>query len=122
MISPFCGAPSYFYFSAAPKINLSEPIRFYKIGIEVTLRFLGWSEAVRCYFMRGGHIADVEVLEGLSDQEAIEKSRELFAARKDKFDGFEVWERDRMLTRESAPPATPANDQGPSLTTSLRSA
>jgi len=67
-------------------------------------------------FQKGGHIANVKVLEGLSDQEAIEKSRELFASRKDKFDGFEVWERDRMLMRESAPPATPANDQGPRLT------
>jgi hypothetical protein len=37
---------------------------------------------MRCFFMKGGHIADVEVLEGLSDQEAVEKSRELFAARR----------------------------------------
>jgi hypothetical protein len=59
---------------------------------------------MRCYFMRGGHIADVETLEGLSDQEAVEKARELFAARKNQFDGFEVWERDRMLQAPAAKP------------------
>jgi hypothetical protein len=67
---------------------------------------------MRCYFMKGGHIADVEVLEGLDDREAIKKSRELFADRKTQFDGFELWERDRMVMREAVPPATPANDQG----------
>lgn len=56
---------------------------------------------MRCYFMKGGHIAAVEVLLGLNDEEALEKSRELFAARKDEFnyDGFEVWEQARKIIR-----------------------
>lgn len=53
---------------------------------------------MRCYFTRGGHIVDVEVLEGLSDEEAMEKARELFLARAD-VEGFEVWDRARVIER-----------------------
>jgi hypothetical protein len=54
---------------------------------------------MRCYLMRSGHIAAVEELAGLSDQQAIERCREIFDARKleSKFEGFEVWELARML-------------------------
>jgi hypothetical protein len=38
---------------------------------------------MRCYFMKNGHIAAVEELPGLSDEEAVEKSREMFETRKD---------------------------------------
>lgn len=57
---------------------------------------------MRCYFMRNGHIVDVEAEElmGLSEREAIERARELFAARKADFDGFEVWEGTRVVIRE----------------------
>jgi hypothetical protein len=61
---------------------------------------------MRCYFMRAGHIAGVEEMPGLSDEEAVAKSREMFEARKPEFDGFEVWERDRMVLQE--PPALSA--------------
>jgi hypothetical protein len=54
---------------------------------------------MRCYFMRNGHIADVEPLFGLGDEEAVAKSREMFDARKleKDYDGFEVWELARMV-------------------------
>ena len=73
---------------------------------------------MRCYFMKGGHIADVEVLEGPSDREAVERSRELFAARKDKFDGFEVWERERMVLREAVPEPVASNENSVAVPTS----
>jgi hypothetical protein len=55
--------------------------------------------------MRGGHIADVELLPGLSDEAAIKKSHELFEIRKqeDAFDGFEVWEQARRIIQFPAP-------------------
>jgi len=50
-------------------------------------------ERVRCYFMRGGHIAAVEILDVKSDEEAVEKCKAFFEERKSKFEGFEVWDR-----------------------------
>jgi hypothetical protein len=52
---------------------------------------------MRCFFMRGGHIAAVELLEVNSDQEAVEKCKALFEERKPKYDGFEVWDRARKI-------------------------
>ena len=63
---------------------------------------------MRCYFMQRGHVAAVEVLAGLNDEEAIKKSRELFEERKSAgYEGFEVWDQARMVTQEP-PPATDA--------------
>jgi hypothetical protein len=64
---------------------------------------------VRLYFMKGGHIAGVEAdaLQDLSDQQAINKARELFAARKDEFDGFKVWQGARMVIQEPPPDDKP---------------
>jgi hypothetical protein len=61
--------------------------------------------------MRMGHIAGVETLAGMSDEEAIKKSRELFAARASEFDGFEVWELTRMVIQH--PPAKPIGAMHP---------
>jgi hypothetical protein len=60
---------------------------------------------MRCYFMRDGHIAGVEEMPGLSDEEAIEKGRQMFEARKARFayDGFEVWKLAQVLTQYPAP-------------------
>jgi hypothetical protein len=60
---------------------------------------------MRCYFMRNGHIAGVEELPGLSDEEAVQKGRELFEARKvqSAFDGFEVWRLAEMLVQHPPP-------------------
>jgi hypothetical protein len=52
---------------------------------------------MRCYFMRGGHIAAVELLDVKSDEEAIERSKVLFEERKFKFEGFEIWDRARKI-------------------------
>jgi hypothetical protein len=41
--------------------------------------------------MRGGHIASVEILPGLSDEEAIDRAHQLFAEQKSIFEGFELW-------------------------------
>jgi hypothetical protein len=53
---------------------------------------------VLCYFLRDGHIAGVEMLPlGLSDEDAITRAHTLSSKRKGPFDGFEVWERARLV-------------------------
>ena len=48
---------------------------------------------MRCFFVRDGRIAGVEMLTGLSDQDAIAKAHKLFfLERCAQFDGFEVWD------------------------------
>ena len=64
---------------------------------------------MRCYFMRGGHIAAVELLDAKSDEEAMEQCRGLFEERKSKFEGFEVWDRTRKIA-EGAPREGDANE------------
>lgn len=59
---------------------------------------------MRCYFMRGGHIQSVEELPGLTDAEAVEKAHALFAERKREFEGFEVWDRSRVLIQYPGDP------------------
>jgi hypothetical protein len=56
---------------------------------------------MRCYFLKNGHIGAVEVLEpGLSDTDAIKKGSTLFLKRlRDGYDGFEVWDRERVVFR-----------------------
>ena len=63
---------------------------------------------MRCYFMRGGRIEAVEELPGLSDEEAIVKARALFSGRKHSFEGFELWNRTRVIIRHPEP-AVPNN-------------
>ncbi len=46
---------------------------------------------MRCYFMSKGHIAAVQELPDLSDEEATAKCYLLFSERKDAFEGFELW-------------------------------
>ncbi len=71
---------------------------------------------MRCYLMKGGHIVNVELLPGLSDQEAIEKSHILFSNMpEERYDGFELWEGARFILRHERqePPAkTPPRDRG----------
>ena len=62
---------------------------------------------MRCYFLRDGHIAGVEILPvGLSDEEAIARAHTQASKRKGLFDGFEVWDRARFVFRR--PPAAEA--------------
>jgi hypothetical protein len=63
---------------------------------------------MRCYFMKKGHIASVEELPGLSDEEATDKAYELFSERKESFDGFELWDRTRVIVRYPKPIETAA--------------
>lgn len=58
---------------------------------------------MRCYFVRGGHIVGVETLSAATDDALIAQSRTLFEARKNAFDGFEVWDRARFVYRYPEP-------------------
>jgi hypothetical protein len=51
--------------------------------------------AVRCYFIREGHITAVEMLPGVNDEEAIRIAHALFDEQKraQQYDGIEVWGR-----------------------------
>jgi hypothetical protein len=52
---------------------------------------------MRCYFIRCGHIADVDKLAEFSGDVAIAKAHALFSERKDLFEGFELWDCARVL-------------------------
>jgi hypothetical protein len=58
---------------------------------------------MRCYFLREGHIAGIEMLTGLSKQDAIAKAHMLFSEHGHRFDGFEVWDRGRVVIRHPDP-------------------
>ena len=58
---------------------------------------------MRCYFLREGHIAAVEELTGLSDQEAVAKAHLLYLEHKSIYEGFEVWDRTRVVIRHPDP-------------------
>ena len=60
---------------------------------------------MQCYFMRDGHIEAVEELPGLADNEAITKAHALFSERRHSFEGFELWDRSRVLIRHPEPAA-----------------
>ena len=54
---------------------------------------------MRCYFMRDGNIESVKELPGLADHEVIAKAHALFSERRRSFEGFELWDRSRVLIR-----------------------
>jgi hypothetical protein len=58
---------------------------------------------MRCYFMRCGHIVDVQELRGLSNEEATAKAHALFLERTHLFEGFELWDHTRLVIKYSAP-------------------
>lgn len=66
---------------------------------------------MRCFFLRRGHIAGVELLPGLGDAEAVEKCRQMYEAKKDEanYEGFEVWDQARMVIQHS--PVAEADDK-----------
>jgi hypothetical protein len=69
---------------------------------------------MRCYFLRAGRIAGVEILPlGLSDEETIARAHTLSSKRKGPFDGFEVWDRARLVFRRPPSADTPGVDQPP---------
>lgn len=71
---------------------------------------------MRCYFMRNGHIASVEVLEGVTDDAAAIKlgSASFLKRLREGFEGFEIWERDRIVFRypEDENQTDPASQDG----------
>jgi hypothetical protein len=67
---------------------------------------------IRCYFTRNGHIKAVEELFGLSEEEATAKAHALFSERKHLFEGFEMWDHARFLSRHPEPDAVkPLGDE-----------
>ncbi len=57
---------------------------------------------MRCYLMKGGHIALVKELPAdLSDEEAVEQCRVAFEGRLEHTDDFEVWRGARKIYRHS---------------------
>lgn len=61
---------------------------------------------MRCYLFRNGHIAAVEMLTAASDEALVAQAREIFAKRETNYDGFEVWDRARLIYRSpDLPPA-----------------
>jgi hypothetical protein len=57
---------------------------------------------VRCYLMRHGHIAGVEIMpEGISDADAVERAKQLFEeqGQQGRYDGFEIWHEARFVHR-----------------------
>ena len=60
---------------------------------------------MQCYLMRDGHIGAVEELPGLADDEAITKAHALLSERRHSFEGFELWDRSRVLIRHPEPAA-----------------
>jgi len=64
---------------------------------------------MRCYFMRNGHIDGYVALDDGSDDALIEQGRaEFLKADRNRFDGFEVWRKERCLYR-SPPKASAAS-------------
>ena len=57
---------------------------------------------MRCYLMKGGHIAAVKELSpDLFDEEAIEQCRFAFKNSPIQIDDFEVWQRHRKVYQHS---------------------
>lgn len=66
---------------------------------------------MRCYLFHRGHIGAVEVLVAGTDDDVIQQARAVFEKRKNAFEGFEVWDRTRLVCRyleRSPKPASPA--------------
>jgi hypothetical protein len=57
------------------------------------------STALRCYFMRNGHIVASQGMPGLCDIQAVVTANELSSLQKSDqgYDSFEVWDRTRVL-------------------------
>lgn len=61
---------------------------------------------MRCYLLRSGHIAAVEVLKDGSDETVIDQARTLFENSERDYEGFEVWDCARFVYRHpELPPA-----------------
>ena len=54
---------------------------------------------MRCYYIRDGRLIATEELDGLTEQQAIDRGRVLFEKHSDEIDGVEVRNRTRRLCR-----------------------
>ena len=57
---------------------------------------------MRCYFMRDERIYAVEIVEGGTDAETVQRAIQLFYERQeshthDPYDGFELWDGNRLV-------------------------
>lgn len=57
---------------------------------------------MRCYFMRNGHVEDVEVIDAATDAEAIQLAIGIFynhleSVPGEPYDGFELWDGNRVV-------------------------
>jgi hypothetical protein len=69
---------------------------------------------VRCYFMRKDHIEGYALLHDGPDQDLIEEAKAKFReVDKDRYDGFEVWRRDRCLYRSTPLDGDPSSRGSP---------
>ena len=58
---------------------------------------------MRCYFMRGSKIANVQLLRAGSDDELIHEALAVFGQHAEHaYDGFEVWDGKRFVYRYTA--------------------
>jgi hypothetical protein len=63
-----------------------------------------WVTVMRCYFLRGGQIAGVNMLSrGLSDRDALRRAETHSLKRRGPIDGLEVWDRARLVFRRLGP-------------------
>jgi len=71
---------------------------------------------IRCFFMREGHFAGVEILPDGPPAEAVRQAEGFFKQRAEaeRFDGFEVWDGDHLIYRTGKPasgrPSRPSTD------------
>ena len=71
---------------------------------------------MRCYFMRGSSIANVEFLHGASDDELIREALAAFEKHAQQgYDGLEVWDGKRFVYRYTAATKTGEKPQSAAL-------
>jgi hypothetical protein len=58
------------------------------------------SHSMRCYFLRGGQFAAIELLDrALGDDAAVRQAASMFIAQMGKFERYEIWDQNRMIFR-----------------------
>lgn len=69
---------------------------------------------MRCFLLRKGHIAAVELLEAGPDEELVRQAHTHFErrTRENPFDGFEVWDRARHVYSWPEEPRDQATARG----------
>ena len=71
-----------------------------EVGVGRPIRRSARLGQMRCCFLKDGHIQQVMALPGLSAEEAIEQSKQLFESVSDLFDDFELWKEGLLIYSE----------------------